>query len=312
MLLLVSIICVAIMAGLGYLRGAIRFGVAFAALVVASLLARPLYPLTGWLVKALGAPQLLVPPLASLCTGILLFALFMIPGALWLKRRSEREPPSWDKPVGSMIGGVWGLGLVLLGLVGLNAIARVDRAMREATATVELRAEARQKLERRAARELRPLATTMTREDYEQEKQAIVEEGMNELTIDRSELRKVMAEGPLDGFLVELKHSPFLAAVEAASPVNQRIEDTMRELTVVVGDPVYLERFKKHPKVKELMQDPTVLELSRDKEIANTISQRRFRDLLDHPKLIGALEDKSLRAKFSKLDIEKLLKQVQR
>lgn len=310
MVTLGSLLLVLLMAALGYKRGIASLGSALLVLVVSSLLARPLYPLTGWLVKMAGAPKLLVPTLATLCSGILLFLLLLVPVSMWVKKtmgEGEGERPSWDRPLGAVAGGVWGMALTLLILVGLSTVARVDRAMRIGNAEAAIRAEARQKFERQADQELRPLIRTMTRKRYEEEKLKLVAESEQAFFVDPAELRERTAEGGLDGFLVDMEHSPFEAVVDKVSPVTVNTEKVLRDLTIVVGDPVLFARFRLHPTVRQLMSDPTVLALSEDQEIARAVTEGRYRDLLDHPKLIAAVEDDAVRAKFAKVDMAQIL-----
>ena len=305
-----SLVVIASMIGLGYLRGVLRLGVAFAALVVASILAGPLGPLTAWAVRAAGAPKLLVPSLATVSSGLLLFVLLATPALAWVKRKWGEERPSWDAPLGAAAGGIWGLTLVLLTLTGLATIGRLDRAMRVGTAESSIRAEARQKFERQAEAEMQPLRTTMTPQRYEQEKQQLVAEAEESFYLDPAEVRKRAGEGSLDTFLVELEHSPFDGAVEKVSPVSVDTEKTLRDLSIVVGSPDLFEKFRAHPTVSVLVKDPHILTLSTDPEVANAIVGGRYRDLLDHPKLIEAVENKEVREKFAKVDISKILEEV--
>lgn len=310
MVTLGSILMIALMAGLGYKRGIASLGSALLVLIVSSLLASPLHPMTGWLVRMAGAPKLLVPTLATLTTGILLFVVLLIPVSIWVKKKmgeGEGERPSWDGSLGALAGGIWGLTLTLLILVGLSTIARLDRAMRVGNAEATIRAEARQKFEREAEQELRPLIRTMTRKRYEEEKLKLVAEAEQSFFVDPAELRKRTTEGTLDGFLVDMEHSPFEGVVDKVSPVTVNTEKVLRDLTIVVGDPVLFARFRLHPTVRELMTDSTVLALSEDPEIARAVTEGRYRDLLDHPKLIEAVENETVREKFAKADIAKIL-----
>ncbi len=305
-----SFLVIALMTGLGYVRGVTRLGIAFLALVLASVLAGPLYPLTGWAFKSAGIPKLLVPSLATLTTGILLFILLAVPALRWVKAKTGDQRPSWDAPLGAAAGTVWGLTLVLLTLTGLSTVGRLDRAMRVGTAESSIRAEARQKFEREAEAELRPLRRTMTAQRYETEKQKLVVESEESLFVDPAEVRKRAGEGTLDTFLVDLDHSPFEGVVEKVSPVTVNTEKILRDLTIVVGNPELFEKFRKHPTVSELMNDPHMLALSENTEIAQAVIQGRYRDLLDHPKMIEAVENKEVREKFSKVDIAEILEQI--
>lgn len=305
-----SFLLIALMTGLGYARGVARLGVAFFALIVASLLAGPLHPLTSWAVRAAGVPKLLLPTLATLTTGVLLFVLLAVAGLSWVRRRMGDERPSWDRSLGAAAGALWGLTLVLLSLTGLTTVGRLDRAMRVGTAESAIRAEARRGFEREAEAEMRPLRPTMTAQRYEKEKQKLVAEAEKSFYLDPAKVRERAGVGTLDTFLIDLEHSPFEKVVEKVSPVTVNTEQVLRDLTIVVGNPELFEKFRQHPKVRPLMNDPHMIALSENADIAQAVIQGRYGELLDHPKLIEAVENQQVRDKFTKVDIVTILQEV--
>ncbi len=213
-----------LMMGFGWKRGVAKLGTGLVVLVLASLLAKPLAPLTGWLVTALGSPKLLVTTLSTLASGLLIFLVLLVPATVWIGRRmGDSERPTWDRPLGAVAGGIWGLTLVLFTLTGISSVARLDRAMRQGAAESQLRSEARLTFERQAEAELRPLRSTMTGERYDQEKTKLVVAAERSYFLDPTELREKTVEGPLDSFLVDLKHSPFKATIDTVSPVNEKV-----------------------------------------------------------------------------------------
>ena len=298
------------MTALGWARGVTKLGVAFLALVVASALAGPLHPLTAWVFKGAGVPKLLIPSLATLSTGFLLFFLFAGLALHWAKNRTGDERPSWDAPLGAVAGTIWGLTLVLLTLTGLATVGRLDRAMRVGTAESAIRSEARRQFEKEAEVELRPLRPTMSAKRYEQEKLKFIAEAEETFYVEPAEVRKRAGEGTLDTFLVDLDHSPFEKVVEKVTPVTVNTENILRDLTIVVGNPELFEKFRSHPTVSELMNDPHMLALSENADVAQAVLDGRYRDLLDHPKMIEAVENQEVREKFSKIDIAQILEQV--
>lgn len=302
-----------VMGGLGWRQGGVKLLASLGILLVSGLVAQPLAPMAVWFVKALGAPRLLHQPLAALVAGITFFVILLIPTNLaiakyWGKVGEER--PSWDGPVGGTAGALWGLILVLLTVTGLSSVARLDRAMRQGTAEAELRAGARQRFERQADEELRPLRRTMSPKRYQEEKTALVAKAEEEFRVDPGELKKAMPEGPLDGLLIDLEHSPYEKVIDRASPVNERLEEALRDLTIVMGDSMLMARFLEEPVVKDLVRDPALKALSSDPEVEAAIRESRYRDLLDHPKVLALMEDPQLKAKLAKVDMPKILKQV--
>jgi hypothetical protein len=312
MVTLGALLVIALMAAIGYQRGVARLGAAFLVLLLSSLLARPLAPLTGWLVTMGGVPKLLVPPLATVASGTLLFVVLLIPTMLWVKAKlaQHSERPAWDGALGALAGSIWGLTLVLLTLVGLSTVARLDRAMRVGTAESAIRAEARRDFERQAEQELRPLRHSMSSQRLASEREKLIAQAEADFYLDPAELRKRTAESPLDGFLVELEHSPFQGTVDAVSPVSVNTEKILRDLTIVMGDPVLAARFRLHPTVRELMSDPTVQTLADDQQIADLVVRGDYHALLDHPKLIEAVQNEQVRARFGKVDMGAILENV--
>lgn len=314
MVITLGALCLIIlMAGFGWRRGVARLGTGLIVLVVASLLATPLAPLTTWLVLALGSPQLLAPTFSTLASGFLLFLILLVPATIWVGRRlGDSDRPTWDRPLGAVAGGVWGLTLVLLTLTGLSSVARLDRAMRQGAAESQIRAEAHMTFERQAEAELRPLRSTMTSQRYAEEKSKMVMEAQRTFFVEPAQLREKTVEGPLDSFLVDLKHSPFEAAVDNVSPVNEKIETVLRDLTIVMGDSILMARFLEDPTVKTLMNDPVVKDLSTDPQIALAVVQSRYRDLMDNPKILDAVQRPEVKAKFAKVDVAGILEKVRR
>ena len=310
MLFLLTIFTVLIFAGVGWLRGAIKFAAAFVALIVAGILAKPLYPLTGWMLLMGGVPKLLIPPLGTITTGMLLFVLTALPLSWWISKKHGEKQPTWNKPLGSALGGVWGLFITMFTLVGFTTVARVDRAVRQGNAEAELRAEARTKFARRAQAELGSLASTMSKKQFQREKEAFIAQEFEEFHIQPTELKERMDPSGYDDLLIELKHSPFESFVDSVSPFDQRAERILNDLAIVVRDPTLFAKFKRHPVVKDLMKEPKMKELSRDPELSKAIKERRFRDVLDHPKLISAIKDTTVRKKFSDVDIGAILREV--
>lgn len=296
---------------LGWLRGGLKLAGAFLALLVSGLLAVPLHPLTGWLVEAFGAPELLVPLFATFCTGLLLFLILSVLFSVGLKKRfPDSEEPEWNKPLGALLGGVWGMVLVVLIFTGLSTIARVDRSLREAVAINDLRTAHRLKVEKRVTEEMAYLRGQMAPETFRATQMKEVQKQMRGFEVKPEQVEEKIEPGPLDDFQHSLESFPLEGVVQSFAMVDRKGEELLRDLTVVVGDPYLLHDFQKHPTVKELMTDQTVRDLTSDPEIAKAVREKRFRELLDHPKLVKAARDESVRVKFGKVDIEMVLQEV--
>lgn len=309
----VSVLVILLMAALGWKHGVVRLGSSLLVLVVASLLAEPLAPLSRWLVEGLGAPKLMLSLLSTLASGLIVFIALIIPTSVLIKRKlsnPEEKLVAWDRAMGSLLGGVWGMIIVLFTLTALSSVARLDRAMRQGVAEADMRQQARVRFEREVEAELRPLRTTMTRKTYLDEKEKMVAEREASYQLDKVALLQATAQGPMDGFLVDLEYSPFEAVVEKVSPVNEKVETTLRDLTIVMSDSMLTARFLEEPDVKALINDPVVQGLSKDPEIARAIAEKRYRELMDNAKIVALLDEPQVRQKFSRLDIAGVLARV--
>jgi hypothetical protein len=303
-LTLAGLVLVLVFVGLGAWRGALRFLAALAVLLVAGLLAGPLHFLTGWMASSF-VPKLLLPLAGTVLTGILLFVMLMVPCELWLRKREStrvdsglpaREP--WETYLGAALGGMWGACLVLLICVGIATIARVDRAMRSAQAELDFRAERRAREARRAQQ--------LARLTYTKAPEINLEVELAPVNVTPVEA----PEGPLRTLSLELEHSVFSGVVERTVPVSAQREEVLRDLVVVVNDPVLFARFSQDKRVAELASDPRLQELARDPDIALAMRSSQFRELMDHPKILALAQDEELRKRLQALEIAQTLRDV--
>ncbi len=308
LLCLVSILCMAL---LGWLRGAVTLGVGLLSLLLAGLLSVPLGGIGNPIARALACPELLLPALAPLIAGFIFFVILI--GALnhvVKKKRGDSPRPEWDRPVGAMLGGVWGLLFTLICFTGLNSIARADRAMREGAVISQIRSEARLKVEREVSQEMEPDSGFYAQEELEERMFLAVEKRMRTFEVKPEQVQKKIEPSPLDGFLEELESFPMESLVESFSAIDAKSEALLRDLSVVVGDPILFDRFQRNPDIARLKEDATLQALGRDEEVAAAIRDRRFRDLLDHPKVVEAARNEKLREKLKNVDVESILKKT--
>ena len=301
----------AVMALLGWIRGAITLGKAFVALLAASILAVPFSILGKPVVKNFGVPELLAPTAATLLAGVFLFLVLLGVFSIYLrKKQGDQNPPQWDKPVGAVLGAVWGLCLVLFVFTGLNSIARADRAMREAAAVNQLRTEHRLKVEKEVRAELAPDRSLYAPEEFDRRARVAVARKMKSYKPKPEVVDERVEPGTLDPFLDQLRSFPLETTIDHFSAIDAKSEELFRDLTIVVGDPILFDQFQRNKTVQVLTQDPTIQFLGNDPEIAKAIRDKRFRELLDHPKIVEAARSDSLRLKFKEVDIEKILKET--
>lgn len=310
MVLVLTLLSVVFFAALGWYRGFVRLVIAVIALLVAGLLAKPLAFLASGLMPTLGVPVLLQPVASAVVTGMILFLIFLMAAAIKVRKSKEEQRPAWDQPAGAVLGGIWGLLLALLITVGLSVVGRADRAMRQSMAESEIRNQARQRFLEEAREEVALYGVGLDRQAFEAEVMALVAEAERSFELDPVELRQRTALGPLDGFLEDLKVSPLDGLVDNVSPFNEKAEKTLRDLTIVVSDPVLMDRFKNHSEVRKVMQEPKILELSEDREVARMVLAGEYRQLLDHPKLISLAEDPRIREIMNQANLPEVLDKI--
>ena len=106
--------------------------------------------------------------------------------------------------------------------------------------------------------------------------------------------------------------STLAPVVAAANPHDAKIARIFGDLAIVTGDPVLIDRFKRHPSIARLIENPELLRVSQDKEILQLLDQRRYYALLDHPKLAALLKDRELVAACRQVDLNAVLAEVLR
>jgi Colicin V production protein len=111
--------------------------------------------------------------------------------------------------------------------------------------------------------------------------------------------------------LARLKNSLELGvvgdAVKRADVVPSKTYETFGKLGKVASDRNSAERFLSYPGAHELTQNPKIVALREDPEIADMISQGRYLDLLQNPKILDAANDPLLRDAVMKFDLQKAL-----
>jgi Colicin V production protein len=111
--------------------------------------------------------------------------------------------------------------------------------------------------------------------------------------------------------LARLKNSlelgPFGNAIKQMDPVSQKSYETVAKVAAVFSNPERARRFLSFPGARELSEHPKIVALRDDPEIAEMISQRRFLDLLQNQRVIGAANDPALADWIKKFDFQRAL-----
>jgi hypothetical protein len=111
--------------------------------------------------------------------------------------------------------------------------------------------------------------------------------------------------------LARLKNSlelGLLASVlKNTDPVSQKTYETLEKAGSVLSSPERAQKFLTFPGARELAENPKIVALRDDPEIADLIARGRFFDLLQNPRVIEAANDPALAERIRKFDIQRAL-----
>jgi hypothetical protein len=277
---LVGVGLIVVFAILGYFRGALRIVAAILSLLFAGLLSMRISFVFQGIVGDSGyVPKALVPIASILVAGIILFLVFFIVFEVFIKRRQRRreeagEAPlqGWERWGGAVLGGVWGLGLVMLIFVGIDIIGRVEQAMASAS--------------------------------------QISTQSQSPKSDDSSKDKSTISPGDFSALRDGLEKSFFGPLVHEANPLDEKVAKTFESLAIVLSDPELSEKFRNHPTVAKFAQDPRIIEISEDPEIQRHIQNMDFYRLLDNEKIAALLKERDLFEQLKDVDMEAILNEV--
>lgn len=116
---------------------------------------------------------------------------------------------------------------------------------------------------------------------------------------------------PLMTSLARMKNSLELgsvgSAVKKADVVPTQAYDILGKVGRVVSDPERAQRFLDYPGARELGENPRIVALREDREITDLISEGRYLDLLQNPKILAAANDAEVLRKVKSFDLQAAL-----
>ncbi|MGA3170760.1 MAG: CvpA family protein [Chthoniobacteraceae bacterium] len=121
--------------------------------------------------------------------------------------------------------------------------------------------------------------------------------------------RQGMAPSALAIELAECKHSLDSGAAGAVISETQpdRIYLILNKMAEVISSVNSMQRFVSYPGTKVLSQNPKIVALQQDPEIARQVVHRNFVALLGNPKIVAALNDPGLEEMVRSFELEKAL-----
>jgi hypothetical protein len=85
------------------------------------------------------------------------------------------------------------------------------------------------------------------------------------------------------------------------------VYQTLSEAGTVLSNPETAQRFLNFPGVRELSENPKIVALRNDPEIAEMIAQGRLFELLRDPRVVNAINDPALAAQVKRFDLKQAL-----
>jgi hypothetical protein len=116
--------------------------------------------------------------------------------------------------------------------------------------------------------------------------------------------------------LARLKNSvemgPVGDVVKRTDAMPTGVYQTLSDAGTVLSDPAKAGRFLSFPGVQELSNNPKIVALRNDPEIAEMIAQGRFLELLRDPRVVDAMNDPALTEQVKRFDLKKALEHAEK
>jgi len=111
----------------------------------------------------------------------------------------------------------------------------------------------------------------------------------------------------LAGFKRSLESGPAGAMLNGTDPVPGEVYLTLGKLARVISSVDSMERFARFPGTRVLSENPRIVALQKDPEIARQVVRGDFMGLLGNPKIVAAVNDPGLEELVRSFELEKAL-----
>lgn len=282
---LLGILLIGLFIVIGFLRGIFRILFAFISLLLSALLAKPFSFLLSWFINKIDLIPLALKPLATIiATALLFFTIFLFVGLFIISYREKRReeeglPPItiWERAGGAIIGGIWGLFIVVLVLTGIEMIGSVEEAfLKISSQTQEV-----------------PKTDDFLKKDWFQLKK---------------EKEEIGGSFPL--LKEKVQDSLFGSLVQKVNPVDEKTIKTIEQFMTVLSDPELLEEFRSYSEISRLTENPKFINVAGDEEIIKALNSSDIFSLLNNQKIADLMKDRELISEIKKIDIERILDEV--
>ena len=123
--------------------------------------------------------------------------------------------------------------------------------------------------------------------------------------------REGMRASPMAVELAQFKRSldsgPAGALLNGTDPVPQRFYLIVEKMTRVISNADSMRRFVMYPGTRVLSQNPRIVALQKDPDIARQVVHRNFMGLLGNPKIVAAVNDPEVEELVKSFELEKAL-----
>jgi hypothetical protein len=124
-------------------------------------------------------------------------------------------------------------------------------------------------------------------------------------------LRQGIRASPMAIELAQFKHSidtgPAGALIHGTDPVPQRMYLIVEKMTRVISNMDSMRRFVTYPGTEVISQNPRIVALQRDPDIARQVVSGNIVGLLGNPKIVAAVNDPHLEVLVRSFELEKAL-----
>jgi hypothetical protein len=223
------------------------------------------------------------PVLSILCSAILAFAAYALVsgvGAILFKRTAQQES--------GLVRFIYGFAGAMVGLFfGLFLLWLTVASVRAVGALAEGQAARRSGAAAHGAQDATSHALDVRRRFLSESN-----DSMPALAISLARLKNSLELGLLGSVL------------KNADPISQKTYETLEKAGTVLSSPERAQKLLTFPGAHELAENPKIVALRDDPEIADLIAQGRFFDLLQNPRVIEAANDPVLAERIRKFDIQ--------
>ncbi|OPY05646.1 MAG: hypothetical protein A4E66_02397 [Syntrophus sp. PtaB.Bin001] len=273
MLIFGGVVLALLFACVGYFRGIIQMLISLFCFALAAILAKPCSYLILWIFTGTHiVPKALVPIVGQLSAGLLLFSLFSFAIEFYFKaKRGGSEQPA-AKPV--LMKGERYTGAALGGAWGVFLAFFILTGIHLIGSVEEA------------------IGTGTEDQAIEESKQSAITPGV------------------FTNLKNEIEASFCGSMVKKADPVEGKVGQIFRDLTIVMKNPELFERFKNHQAIVRFTHDSRMIQLAGDPEIERLLQTNHYYKLLDNEKIASLLNDGKLFKEMKALDMSSILKEV--